>query len=75
MRFWVGIKTVSYTHLYLAKRYGKTTWTVSTTLKKLQEKGYIKMEYEFEGKEVKKRYIYPYLDLSKGGIDVYKRQS
>ena len=53
---------------YLAKRYGKTTWTVSTTLKKLQEKGYIKMEYEFEGKEVKKRYIYPYLDLSKGGI-------
>ena len=26
------------------------------------------MEYEFEGKEVKKRYIYPYLDLSKGGI-------
>ena len=53
---------------YLAKRYGKTTWTVSTTLKKLQEKGYIKMEYEFEGKEVKKRYIHPYLDLSKGGI-------
>ena len=53
---------------YLAKRYGKTTWTVSTTLKKLQEKGYIKMEYEFEGKEVKKRYIYPYLDLSNGGI-------
>lgn len=53
---------------YLAKRYGKTTWTISTTLKKLQEKGYIKMEYEFEGKEVKKRYIYPYLDLSKGGI-------
>lgn len=53
---------------YLGERYGKTTWTVSTTLKKLQEKGYIKMEYEFEGKEVKKRYIYPCLDLSKGGI-------
>lgn len=53
---------------YLAKRYSKTAWTVSTTLKKLQEKGYIKMEYEFEGKEVKKRYIYPYLDLSNGGI-------
>lgn len=53
---------------YLAKRYRKTPWTISTTLKKLREKGYIQMEYEYEGKEIKKRIIYPYLDLSKGGI-------
>lgn len=56
------------TNSYLAKRYGKTSWTISITLKKLQEKGYIRMEYEYEGKEIKRRFIYPYLDLTKGGI-------
>ena len=53
---------------YLAKRYGKTKGTVSANLKRLEEKGYIKLEYEFENGEVKKRYIYPYVDKSVGGI-------
>lgn len=52
---------------YLAKRYGKTKGTVSANLKRLEEKGYIKLEYEFENGEVKKRYIYPYVDKSVGG--------
>lgn len=53
---------------YLAKRYGKTKGTVSANLKRLEEKGYIKLEYEFENGEVKKRYIYPCVDKSLGGI-------
>lgn len=53
---------------YLAKRYGKTKGTVSANLKRLEDKGYIKLEYEFENGEVKKRYIYPCIDKSLGGI-------
>lgn len=53
---------------YLANRYRKTKGTVSANLKRLEEKGYIKLEYEIENGEVKKRYIHPYIDKSLGGI-------
>lgn len=53
---------------YLANRYGKTKGTVSANLKRLEEKGYIKLEYVIENGEVKKRYIHPYIDKSLGGI-------
>lgn len=52
---------------FLADRYGKSKKTISVTLKSLQEKEYIKLEYEYEGKEVKRRYILPYLHKCKGG--------
>ena len=35
---------------YLATRYGKTKVTISNTLRKLQEKGYIDLEYRYSGK-------------------------
>lgn len=53
---------------FLAKRYKKSIWTVSTSLKKLQDKGYINMEYQYKGREILKRFIYPCLDKSQGGI-------
>jgi hypothetical protein len=53
---------------FLAERYGKSKKTISVTLKSLQDKGYISMEYECEGKEIKKRIITPYLHKCKGGI-------
>ncbi|KXT61410.1 helix-turn-helix domain-containing protein [Lactococcus sp. DD01] len=53
---------------YLANRYRKTKGTVSANLKRLEKKGYIKLEYEIENGEVKKRYIHPYIDKSLGGI-------
>ncbi len=53
---------------YLAKRYGKTKVTISNTLRKLQEKGYINLEYQYSGKEIDKRFIYPCLNELYGGI-------
>ena len=53
---------------FLANRYGKSKKTISVTLKSLQEKEYINLKYEYEGKEVKRRYILPYLHKCKGGI-------
>lgn len=44
---------------YLAKRYGKTTWTVSTTLKKLPRKGYIKWNMNLKVKKLKKDIFTP----------------
>lgn len=55
---------------FLAERYGKSKKTISVSLKSLQEKEYIRMEYEFEGKEVRRRYILPNLQKCKGGIYV-----
>uniref|UniRef100_UPI00359C152B conserved phage C-terminal domain-containing protein n=1 Tax=Lactococcus garvieae TaxID=1363 RepID=UPI00359C152B len=56
------------TNSYLAERYGKSKKTISVTLKSLQEKEYIRLEYEYEGKEIKRRYILPYLQKCKEGI-------
>lgn len=53
---------------FLASRYGKSKKTISVTLKGLQEKEYINLKYEYEGKEVKRRYILPYLHKCKEGI-------
>ena len=53
---------------FLASRYGKSKKTISVTLKSLQEKEYINLKYEYEGKEVKRRYILPYLHKCKEGI-------
>ncbi|KST87640.1 Phage replication protein [Lactococcus lactis subsp. lactis] len=53
---------------YLAKRYGKTKVTISNTLSKLKDKGYIKLEYQYSGKEIEKRFIYPSLNKLNGGI-------
>ena len=53
---------------YLATRYGKTKVTISNTLRKLQEKGYIDLEYRYSGKEIDKRFIYPCLNKLNGGI-------
>lgn len=53
---------------YLATRYGKTKVTISNTLRKLQEKGYIKLEYSYSGKEIDKRFIYPSLNKINEGI-------
>lgn len=53
---------------FLANRYGKSKKTISVTLKSLQEKEYINLKYEYEGKEVKRRYILPYLHKCKEGI-------
>ncbi|MGX9821720.1 helix-turn-helix domain-containing protein [Lactococcus lactis] len=53
---------------FLANRYGKSKKTISVTLKSLQEKEYINLKYEYEGKEVKRRYISPYLHKCKEGI-------
>ncbi|UXD81519.1 hypothetical protein D4840_041 [Lactococcus phage D4840] len=50
---------------FLASRYGKSKKTISVTLKSLQEKEYINLKYEYEGKEVKRRYILPYLHKCK----------
>ena len=51
---------------YLATRYGKTKVTISNTLRKLQEKGYIDLEYRYSGKEIDKRFIYPCLNKLNG---------
>lgn len=53
---------------FLASRYRKSKKTISVTLKSLQEKEYINLKYEYEGKEVKRRYILPYLHKCKEGI-------
>lgn len=53
---------------FLAARYRKSKKTISITLKNLQDKGYISMEYEYEGKEIKKRIITPYLHKCNRGI-------
>ncbi|WP_141921153.1 helix-turn-helix domain-containing protein [Lactococcus garvieae] len=53
---------------YLGTRYGKTKVTISNTLRKLQEKGYIDLEYRYSGKEIDKRFIYPCLNKLNGGI-------
>lgn len=53
---------------YLAKRYGKTKVTISNTLSKLQDKGYINLEYQYSGREIEKRFIYPCLNKLNGGI-------
>lgn len=53
---------------FLASRYGKSKKTISVTLKSLQEKEYINLKYEYEGKEVKRRYILPSLHKCKEGI-------
>ncbi|WP_407350071.1 helix-turn-helix domain-containing protein [Lactococcus garvieae] len=53
---------------FLADRYGKTKVTISNTLRKLQEKGYIDLEYRYSGKEIDKRFIYPCLNKLNGGI-------
>ena len=53
---------------YLAKRYGKTKVTISNTLSKLQDKGYINLEYKYSGREIEKRFIYPCLNKLNGGI-------
>jgi len=44
---------------YFAELYGVSTSTVSSWCSSLKEKGHVVIEYEREGKQVKKRNIYP----------------
>lgn len=45
------------TNDFLAKQFGTTIWTISKKITKLKELGYIKVDYEMVGKEIKQRNI------------------
>lgn len=45
------------TNDFLAKQFGTTMWTISKKITKLKELGYIKVDYEMVGKEIKQRNI------------------
>lgn len=45
------------TNDFLAKQFGTTIWTISKKITKLKELGYIKVDYEMVGKEIKQRDI------------------
>lgn len=54
---------------YLAKRYGKSTVTISKALNSLKDKGYIELEPIYdENAKVVKRYITPCLEKLKTGV-------
>jgi hypothetical protein len=45
------------TNDFLAKQFNTTIWTISKKITKLKELGYIKVDYEMVGKEIKQRNI------------------
>lgn len=45
------------TNDFLAKQFDTTIWTISKKITKLKELGYIKVDYEMVGKEIKQRNI------------------
>lgn len=45
------------TNDFLAKQFDTTIWTISKKITKLKELGYIKVDYEMDGKEIKQRNI------------------
>lgn len=64
---------------YFAEFFNISPSRISQLLNQLKEKGYIKIEYEYKGKEIIARHIYinrpPYpigIKFSKGGIKFFK---
>lgn len=54
---------------YFSKLYGVGNSTVSSWVTALKNKGYIYVDYEMDGKHIKKRYLTP-IQISEGGIQI-----
>jgi len=60
------------TNEYLSNLFGETTDSISRKVKKLEEKGYVKVDYERKGTQITKRVIA--IDKIVGG-DIHHRQN